>query len=122
LTQFLPDTEIFKSPDDMASLMFTADICICGSGTTILELATIATPAVIIPQSDEELKFSSLFAEAGFAVAAGTPDGLDSEALEIALLELLNTPETIPGRGSKGRQLCDGLGADRIVDEIMALL
>lgn len=121
LNQVLPTAEVFESPDNMAALMFRADLCICGSGTTILELASIGTPAVIIPQSDEELKFASVFVEAGFAVAAGGPDGIDSEVLEIALIELLSTPEMIARRGMRGRKLCDGFGADRIVDEIYGL-
>lgn len=113
---------VVNNPPGMAQLMSDADLCICGSGTTILELAALGTPALVLPQSPEELSFSRVFELAGFAVIAGTPGTIDTEKLKQALNRFYNAPQTLAAAGIAGRQLCDGKGKERIVNEMIMLL
>ncbi len=109
-------------PANMSQLMHTADLCICGSGTTILELSALGTPALIVPQSKEELGFSQFFETAGFATIVGTPEGIDEVKLKTALFNYYDHPSLLEAASIKGPKLCDGKGKERIVDEIKLLL
>ena len=114
--------ELIHNPSDMAKLMVDTDLCICGSGTTILELSALGVPAIVIPQSLEELRFSSLFETAGFATIVGTPGSIDRVKLKYSLMDYYTNPEKLVTMGLAGIQLCDGKGKDRIAREVLTLL
>lgn len=122
LGEKMTSAKVYKNPENIASLMFNTDICICGSGTTILELATIGTPAIVIPQSKEELDFASVFENSGFAVIAGTPECVDLHKVENYILHLYQQPSKIRAIGELGRNLCDGKGTKKIINEIKHLM
>lgn len=110
------------NPPGMALLMKEADLCICGSGTTILELSALGTPAIIIPQSAEELGFSGVFEAAGFAVIAGLPGSIDVPKLGNTILRYYHHTEELEAAGNEGPKLCDGRGKEKIIQELYTLL
>lgn len=114
--------ERVHDPANMSQLMNESDLCICGSGTTIMELAALGTPALIAPQSTEELGFSSIFETAGFAVVIGTPEAIDSPKLEAILLDYHVHPSKLTAASRVGPALCDGKGKERIIQEIKILI
>jgi spore coat polysaccharide biosynthesis predicted glycosyltransferase SpsG len=114
--------EVIQDPSDMSNLMKNADICICGSGTTILELSALGTPALVVPQSNEELEFSRRFESAGFASIIGTPESIDKEKLITILKNYYDHPDQLAAAGSIGYKLCDGKGKERIINEITTLI
>src|SRR6185295_14039687 len=93
----------------------------CGSGTTILELAALGTPALIAPQSAEELGFATYFETAGFAYIIGTPDDINELRLRSTLLNYYNHPSQLTAASAVGPVLCDGKGKEKIVHEILML-
>jgi UDP-2,4-diacetamido-2,4,6-trideoxy-beta-L-altropyranose hydrolase len=108
-------------PPAMATLMSAADLCICGSGTTILELSALGTPALIVPQSKEELNFSTYFETAGCAHMIGTPEGVDSLKLKNIILSYYDNPLLLTAMSLIGPKICDGKGKERVVEEILNL-
>ena len=114
--------KIISSPTNMASLMNNIDLCICGSGTTILELAALGIPAIVLPQSVEEYHFSKSLESAGFAKVIGRLNSLDRSYLADILNNYYTKPDKLARAGAIGPELCDGLGDQRIVDEVVALL
>lgn len=110
-----------EDPANIAKLMNKADLCICGSGSTILELAALGTPAMIVPQSPAENNFSKVFEGAGFARIVGSPDGINIDKLREAFIHFKN-PKTLEQASWIGPQLCDGEGDERIINEINLLL
>ena len=120
--QIIPLAKIYKNPADLALLMFESGVCICGSGTTILESAAMGTPTIIIPQSTEELGFASVFENAGFAMIAGTPTNIDNGKIRDFFFQLNSQTGMARKIGMTGRGLCDGKGAEKIIREITYLL
>ena len=110
-----------ENPTNIARLMYKADLCISGSGTTILELAALGTPAIVIPQSPAEANFAAVFEKAGFARIAGSPEAIDIGKFQEALVYFDN-PQTLERASALGRELCDGKGEERIIHEINLLL
>lgn len=111
-----------ENPPSMAVLMNASDLCICGSGTTILELAALGTPALIAPQSIEELDFSKHFESSGFAQMIGTLDSLDEKKLK-HIITTYHADAALLTRTSKmGPTIWDGKGKERIVEEMSLLL
>ena len=115
------DISCVEDPANIAKLMNKADLCICGSGTTILELAALGTPAMIVPQSPAENNFSKVFEGSGFAYIVGSPDGIDKEKLQNAITHF-SKPKALELASLIGPQLCDGEGDERIINEIGILL
>ncbi len=113
--------EVVENPPSIASYMKMVDLCICGSGTTVIELAALGTPVILIPQSLEELEFARRFESEGFAIIAGSPDSIDKIILEESVKYYHTHPEKLAIIGAIGQSLSDGKGRDRIVGEIFNL-
>lgn len=114
--------EPVRNPSDMAALMSKADLCLCGSGTTILELAALGVPGIVLPQSEEEFNFAKSLEAAGFAQVVGYQKSRDASYLEQTIRDFYENPKKLKEIGERGRELCNGLGDQAIVEEIIELM
>lgn len=109
-----------ENPTNVAEMFAEADLAVCGSGTTVLELATVGTPVLILPQSYAEQNFSSVFIKAGFAKPIGTFEGLDKHLFREGVEYFLNRNQRVQASES-GKKICDGKGEQRIINELIKL-
>lgn len=111
---------LHHNPTDMRSLMLEADLAITGGGQTTYELAATGTPAVAIATAENQLQNLNSLAQAGSLVNAG---GLDDPELETQFLnqlrKLIDEPKTRQQMSRRGRELVDGLGAERLAEVII---
>ena len=102
------------SGEDMAKLMYQADICISAGGQTLHELAYIGVPTICIKTGEDQVLNIEGYLEAGFLMK-NFP--LLSNILPIrlsSLLEEYNDLELRQNTTSKGKAFIEGLGARKI--------
>ena len=102
---------LHNSISNMADYMFNADLVFCGSGTTMLELLFIGTPAIVIPQNSWEKRFAKSIEQKGAIKILDTTDSLQNVK---DILHIINSYDTRKLLSRKGKSLVDGKGKERI--------
>lgn len=110
---------VYHDIDNIEELMYSCDLAICGAGTTILELAALGTPALIIAQNAEEEKFGKMFAEHGAAELLGLADDVEANIIWKSLHRLLDNKRLRENMSHCGKQMVDGRGRQRIASMIL---
>lgn len=105
-----------ENVDDMPALMLDADLAISGGGTTMLELATLGIPALIIPQNEPETRFAASIAALG--AARTLPLDIAPPDLRREVLALIADAAAREQLSAAGRQTVDGNGQARIAELI----
>ena len=116
-------TNLIYSPDaeGMKKTMLESDIAICAGGQTLYELARVGVPAIAVAIVDNQMNNVKGWQEAGFIEYAGWWED------ETVLQNIGKRLELLKGRDLRnrmvhtGRSFVDGLGARRIVQEIMKI-
>jgi spore coat polysaccharide biosynthesis predicted glycosyltransferase SpsG len=108
---------LLENVSDMAGLMLDADLAISGGGTTMLELATLGVPALIIPQNEAERRFSASIAARG--AVRTLPLDISLPDLRRDVLALVDDPAARELLSATGRQTVDGEGQARIANLIL---
>lgn len=106
---------VHYNPGDMRSLMVQADIAITGGGQTTYELAATGTPALAILTAHNQQQNLKALDSLGTLIFAGNRDDVDLiEKLSSGFAMLVNDTERRAEMSRRGRELVDGLGAERL--------
>jgi UDP-2,4-diacetamido-2,4,6-trideoxy-beta-L-altropyranose hydrolase len=106
--------------EDIRTLMLEADIAVTGGGQTAYELAATATPALAICLAENQRSNLAGLEREGTLINAG--DALAHELPEKIRSVLRDLDTDVSRRrkmGTRGRQLIDGLGAERVARAII---
>lgn len=105
--------------EEMLHLMLLSDIAISSCGQTLHELARVGVPTIGVVVAENQKLNAQYFQKLGFLMYAGryTDNNLGRNIFEI--LELLSDYNERKLRSEIGRKLVDGLGARRIVSEVI---
>lgn len=107
--------QVHYNPGDMRSLMVQADMAITGGGQTTYELAATGTPALAILTADNQQQNLKALDGLGTLVFAGCRDDVDLiEKSSSRFALLVNDTERRSEMSRRGRELVDGLGAERL--------
>ena len=113
---------LHEDPKDIAGLMLSADIALCGGGQTTYELAAIGTPALAIRLADNQtLNLTSLAAAGTLAWVGDAADDDLGRKIGTALAHLAGDAQRRTRMSRQGQALVDGRGAGRVAREIAAL-
>jgi UDP-N-acetylglucosamine--N-acetylmuramyl-(pentapeptide) pyrophosphoryl-undecaprenol N-acetylglucosamine transferase len=117
--------EKFIPTDKMAQLMKQADLVICRAGAnTLLELAFLGTPTLIIPipyvQKDEQTVNAKFFAQAGLGEFLNQ-NSLTAEKLLEKITEMLHKKEFYKKQANKAKSLVYMDAAKKLTQEILIL-
>lgn len=105
---------LHDNPDDLAALMFEADLAISATGTTAYELLATMTPTIGIPQADNQVAVaSSLSARDALIWCEST--GVE---LQDAVRSLIENQSLRRRLRDNGVELVDGEGVRRIEETI----
>ena len=104
---------------NMRELMASADIAISAAGTTILELACMGVPSILVSVAENQQRNAEACFRLGIATSLGNLDAASPARIADALRELLVDKERRSGMSERGRALVDGLGAERVVTCLM---
>ena len=111
-----------KGNDDLSDLMLKADLAISAGGNTILELACLGVPSVIVCAENFEVETAKRLEEKGFGINLGFGEYVSESAIKDAVIQLLNNNTLLTQMSIKGRSLVDGKGKKRIVNRITDFL
>lgn len=95
----------------MAKLMVETDLAFCGSGTTMLELLSVGTPAVVLPQNHLEERFA-LSVEQKRATKVIKDEAQQEDISYIR--DLVTSSQERERLSWRGKSLVDGKGRERI--------
>jgi len=110
--------DLVTNPPDMASLMRSADLVVSAAGTTVWELATLGVSAVILPVADNQRHIADTLDLLGVAQSLGWHEQATEADLAAAVGNLLDDDSRRQAMAAAGRQLADGLGAERVLREL----
>jgi UDP-2,4-diacetamido-2,4,6-trideoxy-beta-L-altropyranose hydrolase len=105
----------------MADLMVQADLCVGAGGGSAWERATVGLPTVTVALADNQRPMAQAMAKDGLTLAldAGSKDF--EAKLVAAVLRLVEDATLRRSLSEKAAAVCDGQGADRVADALLAL-
>ena len=118
--RFADRVRVHHDPKGMQPLMVAADIAIAAGGQTSFELAATGTPAVAICLAENQHDNLVALAADGTLVLGGNAQDSDLRFKVIEALRMLSSNRDQRMRMSaRGRQVVDGMGAQRVAEAII---
>lgn len=107
--------------NNMAELMLHADLAIGAGGTSCWERAALALPTLLFTLADNQLENARRLAQENAVIWLGDLRTLDNEQLLQQLSDHWPTQEALQQLGKISAALCDGMGAQRLLQELTPL-
>ena len=98
-------------PSAMVNFMIAADLAFCGAGTTMLELLSLGTPAIVLPLNQLQERFALSVEQRG-AIKVIKDDTQQEDMSYIG--NLVTSPQERERLSRRGKSLVDGKGRERI--------
>jgi len=115
-----PHTSLHVGLPSLAGLMARADLAIGAAGTTSWERACLALPALVVPVAENQNQGATALEASGVARCVDLKAVDDPvQALQRAVLELLDAPAALQAMSAACLQLGDGQGLARVVTVLM---
>lgn len=105
--------------DFIEELMHHCDMGLVGAGTTMMEMACLGTPAIVLAQSENEARFADYFDQCGAVRNLRLADELPVENVREAIIELAGDQVARREMSRVGKRLVDGQGKERIAELIV---
>ncbi|MFA7263285.1 MAG: UDP-2,4-diacetamido-2,4,6-trideoxy-beta-L-altropyranose hydrolase [Caulobacter sp.] len=107
--------------DDMAGLITRADVCVGAGGSSVWERACLGLPTVTLILADNQRDMAMRLDAAGVTLALDARwPGLEARLAE-AVARLVGDDALRAGLSARSADLCDGLGADRTAEALLAI-
>jgi len=118
----LPDLELKVTgvplSENMPELIHWADLAVTGSGLTKYEMALLGTPAIVLSLNEVHKNIMDTFAQAGSVQHLGTIEDVPVKTIADAVKQLAEDQPLRKQMSLKGKNLVDGRGAGRVIDQI----
>jgi UDP-2,4-diacetamido-2,4,6-trideoxy-beta-L-altropyranose hydrolase len=111
---------VVENAPDMAELMAWADVAVSAGGSTCWELAYMGVPTLAITMAENQLAVVEGLARTGAIVKLGWHHDLSAAELAQAIQDLVSDVAARTRMQGCGRTLVDGMGAKRVIKEMMA--
>ena len=118
----LAHASLHISPPNLASILGRADIVISAAGSTVLELATLGRPMILIEAADNQRTVAEHMATLDAALNIGRWQSVTEERVAAAVEELCEDGNGRVQLAHNAARLCDGHGAQRAADAIRGRL
>lgn len=107
------------NPPDLPEIMNRAALAVSAGGVTVLELACLGVPTVLVTVAANQVEAAGLWQKNRFAKYVGNHDKVSGEDVATAVGALLNDPPTLAAMSEQGRKTVDGHGASRAAKALM---
>ncbi|NNE21967.1 MAG: UDP-2,4-diacetamido-2,4,6-trideoxy-beta-L-altropyranose hydrolase [Rhizobiales bacterium] len=108
--------EVFSNVEDMASLMVKADLAIGGGGVSGWERCALGLPSLVIALADNQRAINRQLSKDQYIFSSVEPDNLSRELMR-RFLDMDDQTYSTISRNAFG--LCDGQGADRVLEVLV---
>lgn len=108
--------------EDMASLVAAADLAVGAGGVSALERCCLGVPSVVLVVAENQRGNVEGLERAGAAISFGAGSAVNPQALGSALRELAFDPARRRSMSDAGRELCDALGPDRVMNALNRII
>lgn len=99
--------------------MLWADLTICGGGTTTYELCCLGVPFATVVLADNQELNCKFLERKNISINLGWHNKLNPREIKIKLLGLIDDYKRRAVMSKNGRELVDGKGTERVLDEIL---
>ncbi len=113
---------ILQDPETLPQLMAQADLAVSAGGSTCYELACLGVPFITMSLADNQKRIAERLSEEEITEYLGYYQEVDTEDIMRAVEGLMGNYEKRKEMSTKGMQLVDGQGVERVVGEITSLL
>ncbi len=113
------DVQLIHNPSSMPDLMHWAHVAVSAAGGTCWELAYMGVPHLVVVIADNQQPIAAGLHDRGQAVSLGWHYELDTHVCAQQLARLIRDPAACAAMSRKGREMIDGLGANRVLDEML---
>ena len=117
----IPGVRYLQSPENMAEVMASVDLAVASAGSSMLEMAFLGLPAIVLVAADNQVSGAKGFSELGAVVNLGPGDEDFSELLRSTVSSVANDRPTREAMSRRGMATVDGRGAQRVVDEMLRI-
>ena len=104
---------------DMAAHMAEADIAIGASGTSSWERCSLGLPTLAIEVANNQHKIIMALHDAGAIINLGRYEDLTPDQIHRAFSRLASDPGRMKRMSESAAQVCDGLGAARVIRQML---
>ncbi len=108
---------VYRNLPGLAALLSRCDIGFTVGGNTLIEMACVGTPAVVLFEEPHEKQQTKVLESQGFGLCLGACTSFTSADIRYAL-EYFDDPAVRIRHSQAGKMLADGKGALRILDVI----
>lgn len=112
---------LYQNVEKMVSLMKKSDVAITAGGNTLLELAFLGIPSIIVCAEKFEVETASLMQKSGYGKNLGFGGDISNYHISSNLNKIINNFELRKKMNISGPKIIDGKGASRIIDIIEKL-
>jgi UDP-2,4-diacetamido-2,4,6-trideoxy-beta-L-altropyranose hydrolase len=105
--------------DRMAELMAAADLAIGAAGSASWERCCLGLPALLVALADNQINIAKELDLLGACIYIGTIETASAEIIQSTIGNLLKTEDHINRIANKAYSLVDGLGVDRVCQELI---
>ncbi|MEK7729157.1 MAG: UDP-2,4-diacetamido-2,4,6-trideoxy-beta-L-altropyranose hydrolase [candidate division KSB1 bacterium] len=109
---------VHNQPRNLPEIMSAATLAISGAGITVYELACLGVPALLLVIAENQRQNAEAFAHHGLAEVLGRHEQVSPESVAASALALLHDSTKLHNMKAAGQSLVDGLGAERVAEEI----
>lgn len=117
-----PQVRFCGMVQDMAEVMASSDLAVCGGGVTSLEVAFMLVPSVILTLSKDQARNAVGLDCAGVAIDAGAIEAVDPAVLGATIERLCRDAPRRAEMSTRGRVVVDGRGANRLAAMLLEMV
>ena len=110
--------KIYHDTQDIASLMLKADLAVTAGGNTLLELAYLGIPSIVVCAEKFEIETAKLMEKKNFGINVGFGKAISTSIIQSNLYNIINNYGLRKRMNKIGPKLVDGNGAQRITQII----
>ena len=107
--------EVVTDARDMAQRLAWAEVAVAAAGSTVLELACVGTPQVLIVLADNQAPGAAAMARDGLAINLGRQESLAPDTIAVAVAALADDVARRNEFSRRSRELVDGRGTKRVL-------
>lgn len=113
------NVNLHENVNYMSKIMLDSDIALSAGGSTLYELCACGTPTIAFVTADNQEFIVDKMHECGYLINLGFCNDIDNKKLTRTLKALMRDYMLRKELYSKGRNLVDGKGAQRVVERIL---